>query len=692
MNFLEPWGLLGMAALAPIVALYFLKLKREERVVPSTLLWKKVIEDLHVNAPFQRLRYSLLLLLQLLLVALLGFALARPFLALGDAPGRRIILLVDTSASMGTRDAGPNGSLTRLEQAVRDAKAKVDDLGRNGEMRIVAFDTEVRQRTRFTSDRHYLKEELDRLAPRHLATHAQEAFETALALAEERENTEVLVLTDGCFDKLSLERLLGQDWKLAERDRKKGNIEDAEKVTGAAALTKLRKFRFVPYGKDESDNVGITGISARTRMVKTAGEDGKKADRLETQIFVMVENFSPRDADVILSIATETQRFAPKVVKLKARARLEVSLHEAPASGHTLEASRSQEVFKLPLNTTGVVTANIGSARDAFSLDDQAQVVVGLVEGTNVLWVGEGNYFIKKAFVSMRGTTVTQIAPSEFEKDWTARGALAVEPYDAVVFENYAPPSWTDGGAIFIGKLPPLPEFKLQENPKLEWPQILEWDRAHPVMRYVEIRNVTIKEALAWETPKACQVLAEGTGGNLIVAHETDRVRAICVAFEVLNSDWALKPSLPLFLNNAIPWVAEASSRRRPTALKTGEQLALPALPEAPTVRLTRPGGEVEEVKLSAQIKTFVKNIETVGLYRVNGLPGEEGERVYAVNLASPNESDNAARVRLKVDQEEIAASPAAISSKSEIWRWLALAGIVLLLAEWWVYHRRVGL
>ncbi|MCW8130845.1 MAG: BatA and WFA domain-containing protein, partial [Planctomycetota bacterium] len=163
MHFIDPIGLLGFAALAPVIALYFLKLKREERVVPSTLLWKKVIEDMHVNAPFQRLRYSLLLLLQLLMIGLLGFALARPFLAVSGTEAQRIILLIDTSASMGTRDAGPNGTQTRLEAALQDARKKVDDLGNNGEMRIVAFDEKVRQMTRFTQDRNFLKDALDQV-------------------------------------------------------------------------------------------------------------------------------------------------------------------------------------------------------------------------------------------------------------------------------------------------------------------------------------------------------------------------------------------------------------------------------------------------------------------------------------------------------------------------------------------------
>src|SRR5437762_12276230 len=106
MNLLNPLGLIGLAAIVPVVVLYFLKLKREERVVPSTLLWKKVIEDMQVNSPFQRLKYSLLLLLQILLVALIGFALARPYLNIGGVPGKKTVLLIDPSASRATRDAG----------------------------------------------------------------------------------------------------------------------------------------------------------------------------------------------------------------------------------------------------------------------------------------------------------------------------------------------------------------------------------------------------------------------------------------------------------------------------------------------------------------------------------------------------------------------------------------------------------
>src|SRR6478672_10132202 len=128
MNFLPTlsawqWALIAIVPPA-VVALYFLKLKRQPLEVPSTYLWHKSIEDLHVNSLWQRIRQNLLMYLQLLLLLLVIFALLRPGWRSGQLRGGRYIFLIDDSASMNSTDVAP----TRLAEAKRQATVLIDEM------------------------------------------------------------------------------------------------------------------------------------------------------------------------------------------------------------------------------------------------------------------------------------------------------------------------------------------------------------------------------------------------------------------------------------------------------------------------------------------------------------------------------------------------------------------------------------
>src|SRR5947209_31777 len=118
------WWLALILLLVPvaIVLLYFLKLKRKPLSVPSTFLWRKSIEDLHVNALFQWLRQNLLLLLQLLVAVFLIYA-VMDFRVHGRThQARHYILMIDNSASMAATDVAPS----RLHWAKQEALKEID--------------------------------------------------------------------------------------------------------------------------------------------------------------------------------------------------------------------------------------------------------------------------------------------------------------------------------------------------------------------------------------------------------------------------------------------------------------------------------------------------------------------------------------------------------------------------------------
>src|SRR6185295_19211352 len=143
-NFLSPLPAIIAAGIAipSLLVLYFLKLKRRELVISSTLLWKKAIQDLQVNAPFQKLRRNLLLILQLALLLALCLALTRPVTFFQPGAGKTTVILIDRSASMSANDID-NGKHTRLDEAKRRAKDLVATMERGASAMVIAFDDQA---------------------------------------------------------------------------------------------------------------------------------------------------------------------------------------------------------------------------------------------------------------------------------------------------------------------------------------------------------------------------------------------------------------------------------------------------------------------------------------------------------------------------------------------------------------------
>ena len=116
-----PLALIGLVSLPVIVAFYMLRLRRRDYPVGSTFLWQQLIRDVEANAPWQRLRFSWLLLVQLLIATLIVLAAARPFSATTSDLAANVVLIVDTSASMATRyrRRGSDGAGARASRGRR---------------------------------------------------------------------------------------------------------------------------------------------------------------------------------------------------------------------------------------------------------------------------------------------------------------------------------------------------------------------------------------------------------------------------------------------------------------------------------------------------------------------------------------------------------------------------------------------
>src|ERR1051326_1642193 len=179
--------------------MYILKLKRRDVVVSSPFLGRQVIRDVQANAPFQKLRKNLLLLLQLIIATLVIFALARPFFQRMAYGGRNVVIIVDTSASMGATDVAPS----RLEAARRKARDLVRQKKPGDLTMILSASSRPQAMTGFTGSATELDRAIDNLKTHDTPTNMRDALKLAADLVASRNNSEsgvIELISDGGFE------------------------------------------------------------------------------------------------------------------------------------------------------------------------------------------------------------------------------------------------------------------------------------------------------------------------------------------------------------------------------------------------------------------------------------------------------------------------------------------------------------
>ena len=175
------WWVALILLLVPVlvILLYFLKLKRKPLSVPSTFLWRKSIEDLHVNALFQWLRHNLLLLLQLLVLLLLIYSVMDFRVHGRTSESKHYILMIDNSASMGATDVAPN----RLHWAKQEALKEIDAATDSDVGMVLVFNSSAEILQSFTNNRGQLRTAVERIEQTQRPTRIEEALSLAASLA-----------------------------------------------------------------------------------------------------------------------------------------------------------------------------------------------------------------------------------------------------------------------------------------------------------------------------------------------------------------------------------------------------------------------------------------------------------------------------------------------------------------------------
>jgi hypothetical protein len=367
MSFLYPLFLAGIAAVSLPILLHMIRRQTRKRVTFSSLMFLRTTVPRFKNR--SRLENVLLLILRCIILCLLAFAFSRPFVPREDenkkiAPAGRVVLLIDTSASM--RRTG------MWAQAISEAQSVLKDIKPTDRLCVMRFDQGLETLISFEqwesveSGRRtdIAAEQLSDLSPGWASTNLGDALASAAEAIQEDEvndeqkkfRTHRIVLISDLQKGSGLEALQAYEWPDA--------LELDVKLIAAAGST----------------NAALQLIASRDHPARTAGNE-LPSIRITNSPDAAVERFS-------LSFSGEA------AVEASDR-RTEVYV---PA-GHSV-------VMSAPERTDNSAAGKLVLTGDDHDFDNNLYMAPRLTHQVNILFIGSESaddsrgmlYYVRRAF------------------------------------------------------------------------------------------------------------------------------------------------------------------------------------------------------------------------------------------------------------------------------------------------------
>ena len=625
MNFINPAAFLLAALIPVIVVMYLLKLRRTERIVSSIYLWRQMTRDVEANAPWQRLRRNLLLLLQLLFLSAMILAIARPYTRSEGFTGQAAILILDTSASMTANDVSP----TRLEAAKIQVRRLIDQMPDNVRITIITAGIEAQVLLSATNDRQLALKSVNEIQASMGNSDMGAALELASAIAVHQPGTEIFVLSDG-------------NVTLPDRPSVKGVL------------------RFIPIGSgNENQAVGLLSLE------QAPGESSITA-------FAQVINYGDLPAERRLSFYVDGGVFQSFSLNLLPHSEQGVIAEGISADSQVVEASLISD------DTT----------TDFLPADDRALGVIRPESTVKINLVTQGNLFLETALALLPNVEVTHVEPGP-DSIYPAADLTILDAYlpvsSTLPSSNLlfiAPPRDT---AYFdvVGMLDaPLPIPANEEDPLLQHVSLEDVN----ILDSVDIPLPDWARAII--IPQSGdQIVAKSSA--LLFRGEIDQRRVVVFSFDLHHSDLPLQVAFPLLLANTVGWLAPGFGNDVPTQVQPGTAVAfsvpIASTSSRSIANITRPDGSSVDIE-AENGRVIFAGADQLGLYKLRWNSGEP--IFFAVNLSSPLESSIAPVETLLIAGTTQQSLSTVKEAPQEWWRIGAILALLLLALEWLVYQR----
>ena len=701
MLFGAPAAFLLIALVLPIVALYILKIRLRRIPVSTNLFWKQVYDENPPRSLWQQLRHWLSLLAQLALLLILVLSIADPYFSWQSLQARRLVFVLDTSASMRASDIAPS----RFEAARDAAHQMLDGLRSRDQVAVVSAGSRPEVVLGMTGHVPTLRRAVDSIHLTDAASSLDAAIELGKQLIGDHPKGQVLVFTDGCAQRIDSE---GNpvDVKPSESTATQPTSAASSESTLSAtankvdltniAVTEPAQTIEVQYRTfaTTAGNVGLTQFQARRSLV----------DAIGYEILVKVRNASDQPVKGRLELELDDVAIDVIPLSLKPEEQWTRVIEKTSLEGGQLKASLTQ----ITLDRTDANVTNNDSLANVNWLptDDTAWAIVPPRVVQRVLIVSPGNLFLQKVF---EANPLVQVSVrNDLPDEW---------PADTIVVCHRLVPATLPVGDVLV--VDPETSCDLWDvGDVLENPIVTEQDETSALMTHIRMDNVLMPEARRLEFKTTFKSLASTVTGEPVYA-VIHRSQGDCLVLSVNleRSDLAFRTAFPILVTNALSWFAGLPGELQPsisagqmTSLSLGDDLADA---EGPAEGATRDVDLASEEKIAPTVqRTLVSPsqqqfpllgnqvgpLSEVGVWSViesNMLTRESvaealAERVLqhvAVNLANENESD------LRPEDTPPSSIGTSVMSGDwftrPTWFYLIVGACVLSTLEWFLYQRR---
>ncbi len=279
---------------------------------------------------------------------------------------------------------------------------------------------------------------------------------------------------------------------------------------------------------------------------------------------------------------------------------------------------------------------------------------------------------------------------------------------------------------LLIGQLPPGPTWRggakpgddakakgapqNEPPPMASAPQIVDWDRSHPILASVELGNVDIADSIVLQPPPGAAVLIDSTAGPIAAIAPRDAYQDAVLGFEIfgtaadgsrtVNTNWPRRLSFPTFCLNALEYLAGGTEDSQLTSTRPGRPIEFRPAGTVPQLNVVDPAKRVHTVQRTAQDVFQFQDTSQLGVYDVKR--SDQVIERFAVNLfdrlesdvrVRPTQGDATTTIRpadIRIGNIDVAATVGQTPSRTEIWKFVLGGALFVLILEWYIYNRRV--